>query len=125
MVVVSRETYSTLGYRHWTVRELFADAEVPENDIEHVFDVYPPEQPLKRPGRQPNLLGDQFLAPLHAIAIGQADCLGQRVSCDAHHLPVPFPRDEAGFAAERSGGEIRDRRHQSFYAAAIGGRLRC
>ena len=46
----------------WIKNCLFADAEIPENHVQDVLDVDPADQPPERVSRQPQFLGDQFLA---------------------------------------------------------------
>src|SRR5262249_60062361 len=71
-----------------------ADAEVAEDHVEHGRDVDAPGEPLERPRRDADLLGDQLLAAFAAMRLIEFQRASERGRCGLQHLAMAFARHQ-------------------------------
>ena len=96
---------------------LLSDTELPEDDVENVFDINPAEQPAQRIGCGPELLRGEFFA-----LANHCDGAPQRICGLPDQHPLPLARDRACLArTEIALGESNQRRDQLRQSGAAPG----
>jgi hypothetical protein len=96
------------------LRPLFADTKVPEDHVENIFYVHPPEKLAQRPARQAKLLRHDFLS---ALLRGALRAL-QREHGFFEMCALALARHQGGLRREEAAGKTRERVNQFVDTAA-------